>query len=113
VKFLWILPQFDAELKRACRPLPFGAQRIESWVDRHTHSRISDTHARQPILHKHPQGSPSDAEVVSHKLMTRAGMIRKLAGGIYNYMPMGLRVIRKIEGHHPRRNEQGGRDRTC
>lgn len=42
--------------------------------------------------------APSDAEVVSHKLMTRAGMIRKLAGGIYNYMPMGLRVIRKIEG---------------
>jgi prolyl-tRNA synthetase len=42
--------------------------------------------------------APSDAEVVSHKFMTRAGMIRKLAGGIYNYMPMGLRVIRKIEG---------------
>jgi prolyl-tRNA synthetase len=42
--------------------------------------------------------APSDAEVVSHRLMTRAGMIRKLAGGIYNYMPMGLRVIRKIEG---------------
>ncbi|MEW6165464.1 MAG: proline--tRNA ligase [Pseudomonadota bacterium] len=41
--------------------------------------------------------APSDAEVVSHKLMTRAGMIRKLAGGIYTYMPMGLRVIRKIE----------------
>ena len=41
--------------------------------------------------------APSDAEVVSHQLMTRAGMIKKLAGGIYNYMPMGLRVIRKIE----------------
>ncbi len=41
--------------------------------------------------------APSDAEVVSHKLMTRAGMIRKLAGGIYTYMPIGLRVIRKIE----------------
>ena len=41
--------------------------------------------------------APSDAEIVSHRLMTRAGMIRKLAGGIYNYMPMGLRVIRKIE----------------
>ena len=41
--------------------------------------------------------APADAEVVSHQLMTRAGMIRKLAGGIYNYMPMGLRVIRKIE----------------
>jgi prolyl-tRNA synthetase len=41
--------------------------------------------------------APSDAEIVSHRLMTRAGMIRKLAGGIYNYMPMGLRVVRKIE----------------
>ncbi len=41
--------------------------------------------------------APADAEVVSHRLMTRAGMIRRLAGGIYNYMPLGLRVIRKIE----------------
>jgi prolyl-tRNA synthetase len=41
--------------------------------------------------------APSDAEVASHKLMTRAGMIRKLAGGIYTYMPLGLRVIRKVE----------------
>jgi prolyl-tRNA synthetase len=41
--------------------------------------------------------APSDAEIVSHRLMTRAGMIKKLAGGIYNYMPMGLRVIRRIE----------------
>lgn len=41
--------------------------------------------------------APADAEVVSHKLMARAGMIRKLAAGIYTYMPMGLRVIRKIE----------------
>ncbi|MFN3883872.1 MAG: proline--tRNA ligase [Rhodocyclaceae bacterium] len=41
--------------------------------------------------------APADAEVVSHKLMIRAGMIKKLAGGIYTYMPMGLRVIRKIE----------------
>ncbi|MGD9946036.1 MAG: proline--tRNA ligase [Burkholderiaceae bacterium] len=41
--------------------------------------------------------APADAEIVSHRLMTRAGMIRKLAGGIYNYMPLGLRSIRKIE----------------
>jgi len=41
--------------------------------------------------------APAEAEVVSHQLMTRAGMIRKLAGGIYTYMPLGLRVIRKIE----------------
>ncbi|MFM8757171.1 MAG: proline--tRNA ligase, partial [Limnohabitans sp.] len=41
--------------------------------------------------------APADAEIVSHKLMTRAGMIKKLGAGIYNYMPMGLRVIRKVE----------------
>lgn len=42
--------------------------------------------------------APADAEVASHRLMTRAGMIRKLAGGIYSYLPLGLRVIRKVEG---------------
>jgi len=41
--------------------------------------------------------APADAEVVSHQLMTRAGMIKKLGAGIYTYMPMGLRVIRKVE----------------
>jgi prolyl-tRNA synthetase len=41
--------------------------------------------------------APADAEIVSHQLMTRAGMIKKLGAGIYNYMPMGLRVIRKVE----------------
>ena len=41
--------------------------------------------------------APADAEVASHKLMMRAGMIKKLGAGIYNYMPMGLRVIRKVE----------------
>jgi prolyl-tRNA synthetase len=41
--------------------------------------------------------APADADVVSQKLMLRAGMVRKLAAGIYNYMPMGLRVIRKVE----------------
>ncbi|MFA7437313.1 proline--tRNA ligase [Castellaniella sp.] len=41
--------------------------------------------------------APAEAEVVSHQLMTRAGMIRKIAGGIYTYMPMGLKVLRKIE----------------
>ncbi|WHZ12582.1 MAG: Prolyl-tRNA synthetase, bacterial type [Burkholderiaceae bacterium] len=41
--------------------------------------------------------APADAEVISHQLMTRAGMIKKLGAGIYSYMPMGLRVIRKIE----------------
>lgn len=41
--------------------------------------------------------APNDAEIASHQLMMRAGMIRKLAGGIYSYMPLGLRSIRKVE----------------
>ncbi|MGA2525833.1 MAG: proline--tRNA ligase [Smithellaceae bacterium] len=40
---------------------------------------------------------PSDAEVISHQLMIRAGMIRKLTSGIYSYLPLGYRVIRKVE----------------
>ncbi len=41
--------------------------------------------------------SPSDAEVISHKLLIRAGMIRKVAAGMYNWLPMGLKVLRKVE----------------
>ncbi|CAM3829733.1 proline--tRNA ligase [Xenorhabdus thuongxuanensis] len=41
--------------------------------------------------------TPADAEVVSHKLMLRAGMIRKLASGLYNWMPTGVRALRKVE----------------
>lgn len=41
--------------------------------------------------------SPSDAEVISHKLMLRAGLVRKLASGLYTWLPMGLRVLRKVE----------------
>ena len=41
--------------------------------------------------------TPSDAEVISHQLMLRAGMIRKVAAGIYSYLPLGLRVIQKVE----------------
>ena len=41
--------------------------------------------------------APADAEVMSHKLMLRAGFIKRVAAGIYTYMPMGLRVIRKVE----------------
>ena len=40
---------------------------------------------------------PSDAEVISHQLMLRAGFIRQLAAGIYTYLPLGLRVLRKVE----------------
>lgn len=41
--------------------------------------------------------TPSDAEIISHQLMLRAGMIRKLAAGLYTWLPLGLRVLRKVE----------------
>src|SRR5512147_1219107 len=41
--------------------------------------------------------TPAEAEAVSHKLLLRAGLIRKLASGIYNFLPLGLRVLRKVE----------------
>ena len=40
---------------------------------------------------------PSDAEIISHQLMLRAGMIRKLAAGLYTWLPLGLRVLKKVE----------------
>ncbi len=40
---------------------------------------------------------PKDAEIISHKLMLRAGMIRKLASGLYTWLPVGLRVLKKVE----------------
>ncbi|WP_178861030.1 proline--tRNA ligase [Thiomicrorhabdus cannonii] len=42
--------------------------------------------------------TPSDAVVISHQLMIRAGIIRPLAGGLYNWLPLGVRVLRKVEG---------------
>ncbi len=41
--------------------------------------------------------TPADAEIISHRLMLRAGLIKKLASGLYTWMPMGLRVLRKVE----------------
>ena len=41
--------------------------------------------------------TPADAEIASHQLMIRAGLIRKLAAGLYSWLPLGLRVLRKVE----------------
>jgi prolyl-tRNA synthetase len=41
--------------------------------------------------------TPADAEIVSHQLMLKAGMVRKLAAGLYTWSPLGLRVLRKVE----------------
>ena len=42
--------------------------------------------------------APAEAELASHKLMLRAGLIRRLGSGLYSWMPLGLRVLRKVEG---------------
>lgn len=41
--------------------------------------------------------TPADAEIISHQLMLRAGLVRKLAAGLYTWLPVGLRVLRKVE----------------
>ena len=41
---------------------------------------------------------PADAEILSHQLMLRAGLIRRVASGLYNWLPIGVRVLRKVEG---------------
>ena len=46
---------------------------------------------------RHSKETPADAEIVSHQLMLRAGMIRQVAAGIYDWLPLGLRVLRKVE----------------
>ncbi len=52
--------------------------------------------ASQFLIATHKE-TPADAEVISHKLMLRSGMIRKMASGLYNWLPTGLRVLRKVE----------------
>jgi prolyl-tRNA synthetase len=52
--------------------------------------------------------SPSDAEIASHKLLVRAGLVRKLGGGLYTYMPLGLRVMQKITQICREEIERGG-----
>ena len=41
--------------------------------------------------------TPSDAEIVSHQLMIRAGLVRKLAAGLYNWLPLGVRILQKAQ----------------
>ena len=67
-----------------------------SAIGRLTNHRFSHMKASQFLVSTLKE-APADAEVVSHQLMIRAGMIKRLGAGIYNYMPMGLRVIRKVE----------------
>ena len=53
--------------------------------------RLSQFHLRTE------KETPAEAEIISHKLMLKAGMVRKLAAGLYTWSPLGLRVLRKVE----------------
>ena len=62
-----------------------------------------------PILRE----TPKEAEIVSHRLMLRAGMIRQEAAGIYAFLPLGLRVLNKIMPHRARGAEPRRRHRAA
>src|SRR5213595_941223 len=61
------------------------------------HCRLAQRMKASQFLISTQKEAPADAEVTSHKLMMRAGMIKKLGAGIYTWMPMGLRVVNRIE----------------
>src|SRR6266404_3115719 len=95
---------------RAARPPIRGAAlRPDNWCNRRDaryksgrRSRIATTVRRRSmrqtrLLIPTLREVPADAEVVSHKLMLRAGMIRQIARGIYDFLPLGVRVLRKVE----------------
>ena len=56
---------------------------------------------------------PAEAEVISHKLMMRAGMIRKIAAGIYTYLPLGWRTVRKVAEIIRQEMDRPSRRRSC
>jgi hypothetical protein len=51
-------------------------------------------HASFPLLPARPQGKPAEAQIVSHRYMLRAGMIKQQAAGIYSWLPLGYRVLK-------------------
>jgi len=57
--------------------------------------------------------TPADAEVISHQLMLRAGLIRKLASGLYTWLPLGLRVLRKVENIVRQEMDRSGAQEVC
>jgi hypothetical protein len=57
--------------------------------------------------------APQEAELASHKLMLRAGLIRKLGSGLYSWMPLGLKVLRKVGGGGARGDEPRRRPRDA
>ena len=56
--------------------------------------------------------SPADAEIASHRLLIRAGLVRKLGGGLYTYLPLGLARVQKITRICREEMERAGRDRA-
>ncbi len=79
-------------------PVGGGASGLQGWQNRGSSVLRSPPAMRLSRFHLHTtKETPADAELVSHRLMLRAGMIRKLASGLYTWSPLGLRVLRKVE----------------
>ena len=57
--------------------------------------------------------APAEAEIVSHRLMLRAGLIKRLAAGIYTWMPLGVRVLHKVENDRPRGDGRAAARSSC
>src|SRR5690606_41365026 len=76
----------------AASPAPYNAQ-----LNSRSCKDISAPMRTSQFLLSTLKETPSDAVVISHQLMLRAGMIRRLASGLYTWMPMGLRALRKAE----------------
>src|SRR5690606_22488164 len=74
-----------------------GRTLLECALDSTPLSERTTTMFASRVLISTLKEAPSDAEVMSHKLMLRAGLIRRVAAGIYTWMPMGLRSLRKVE----------------
>jgi hypothetical protein len=61
-----------------------------------------EPHAPDPLFPARAEGNPSEAQIVSHRLMLRAGMIKQASAGIYSWLPLGFKVLQKIETDRPR-----------
>ena len=70
---------------------------FDRWVFQDKRAAKEAYYALFPNVSPTLRQDPADAQVMSHKLMVRAGYIRKVAAGIYNYLLMGWRVLRKVE----------------
>ena len=106
-----------ADQPQACcgnRPLRRNARRLAPTARRHRYNRAPARHAHRGTRRHHAHAylsqlplntfkeTPADAEIASHQLMLRAGFIRRLASGLYSWLPLGMRVLQQGPDDHSR-----------